>query len=141
MTIASTAAALDVHNPSDGRSVATVKVNDRESVNAMADGLRVAQGAWAETAPRERATWTHRWRDWISAHTDELTDLLQGETGRSAPTRSCRRQRHASSPPAMKFVPGRLATGLGSALGADSVFLTDVDMGARQTYLDRIRDN
>lgn len=42
---------------------------------------------------------------------------------------------------AMKFVPGRLATGLGSALGADSVFLTDVDMGARQTYLDRIRDN
>ncbi|KQY60241.1 aldehyde dehydrogenase [Aeromicrobium sp. Root495] len=85
MTIASTAAALDVRNPSDGRSVATVEVNDRESVNAIADGLRVAQGAWAETAPRERARWMRQWRDWILAHTDELTDLLQAETGKVRP--------------------------------------------------------
>lgn len=42
---------------------------------------------------------------------------------------------------AMKFVPGWLAAGLGSALGTDSVFLDDVDMGARQAYLDRIRNN
>ncbi|GAA4107307.1 SDR family oxidoreductase [Nocardioides fonticola] len=42
---------------------------------------------------------------------------------------------------AMKFVPGRVAAGLGSALGTDSVFLDDVDMGARQAYLDRIRNN
>lgn len=42
---------------------------------------------------------------------------------------------------AMKFVPGRLAAGLGTALGADSVFLDDVDAGARQAYLDRIRSN
>ena len=42
---------------------------------------------------------------------------------------------------AMKFVPGRVATGLGSALGTDSVFLDDVDMGARQAYLDRIRNS
>jgi NAD(P)-dependent dehydrogenase (short-subunit alcohol dehydrogenase family) len=42
---------------------------------------------------------------------------------------------------AMKFVPGRLATALGSALGTDSVFLDDVDMGARQAYLERIRNS
>jgi len=42
---------------------------------------------------------------------------------------------------AMKFVPGRLASALGSTLGTDSVFLDDVDMGARQAYLDRIRNN
>jgi NAD(P)-dependent dehydrogenase (short-subunit alcohol dehydrogenase family) len=42
---------------------------------------------------------------------------------------------------AMKFVPGRVATGLGAALGTDSVFLDDVDMRARQAYLDRIRGN
>lgn len=42
---------------------------------------------------------------------------------------------------AMKFVPGRLATWLGSALGTDSVFLDDVDMRIRQAYLDRIRSN
>ncbi len=41
----------------------------------------------------------------------------------------------------MKFVPGRFATALGSALGTDSVFLDDVDMGARQAYLERIRNS
>ena len=42
---------------------------------------------------------------------------------------------------AMKFVPGRLASGLGSALGTDSVFLDDVDMSARKAYLERIRNS
>jgi NAD(P)-dependent dehydrogenase (short-subunit alcohol dehydrogenase family) len=42
---------------------------------------------------------------------------------------------------AMKFVPGRVAAGLGSTLGTDSVFLADVDVNARQAYLDRIRNN
>lgn len=42
---------------------------------------------------------------------------------------------------AMKFVPGQLAARLGEALGTDSVFLDDVDMGARQAYLDRTRSN
>lgn len=42
---------------------------------------------------------------------------------------------------AMKFVPGQWASALGSALGTDSVFLDDVDMAARQAYLDRIRNN
>ena len=42
---------------------------------------------------------------------------------------------------AVKFVPRRLATGLGAALNTDSVFLADVDMAARRTYLDRIRNS
>ncbi|RHW27307.1 SDR family oxidoreductase [Nocardioides immobilis] len=42
---------------------------------------------------------------------------------------------------AMKFVPRRVAEGLAAKLGADDVFLDDVDTAARQGYLDRIRDN
>ena len=42
---------------------------------------------------------------------------------------------------AVKFVPRRLATGLGAALNTDSVFLADVDMTARRTYLDRIQNS
>jgi NAD(P)-dependent dehydrogenase (short-subunit alcohol dehydrogenase family) len=42
---------------------------------------------------------------------------------------------------AMKFVPGRVASGLSTALGADSVFLEDVDATARKAYLDRIRNS
>lgn len=42
---------------------------------------------------------------------------------------------------AMKFLPARLSSGLGAALGADSVFLDDVDMTARKAYLDRISNS
>ena len=42
---------------------------------------------------------------------------------------------------AMKFVPGQIASRLSTALGTDSVFLDDVDVQARQAYLDRIRGN
>ncbi|MGN6609940.1 MAG: SDR family oxidoreductase [Jatrophihabitans sp.] len=39
---------------------------------------------------------------------------------------------------AMKFVPTRLAATLGSTLGADTVFLDDIDTAARKNYLARI---
>ncbi len=39
---------------------------------------------------------------------------------------------------AMKFVPGRVATQLGSMLGTDTVFLDRVDNEARRAYLERI---
>lgn len=42
---------------------------------------------------------------------------------------------------AMKFVPRRLAEGLGTAMGVDTVFLDDVDTSARKGYLARIREN
>ncbi|NKQ58745.1 SDR family oxidoreductase [Amycolatopsis sp. K13G38] len=42
---------------------------------------------------------------------------------------------------AMKFIPSRLAETLSSSLGADTVFLDDVDAGARKNYLDRILTN
>ncbi|HET7735365.1 MAG TPA: aldehyde dehydrogenase family protein [Nocardioidaceae bacterium] len=79
------AATLEVRNPADGRLVQTVTVDDRESVNRIAAELRLAQRAWAEAGPRQRARWMRRWRDWILAHSDELTDLLQAETGKVRP--------------------------------------------------------
>lgn len=39
---------------------------------------------------------------------------------------------------AMKFVPDRVATQLGSMLGTDTVFLDRVDAAARQAYVERI---
>ncbi len=41
----------------------------------------------------------------------------------------------------MRFVPRRVAEGLSTALGGDDVFLDEVDMAARKSYLDRIRGN
>lgn len=39
---------------------------------------------------------------------------------------------------AMKFVPERIATQLGSMLGTDTVFLDRVDTAARQAYVERV---
>lgn len=85
MTTTTAAVALDVWNPADGRLVASLIGDDRDTVNAIAADLRSAQVQWAECGPRERARWLHLWRDWILAHTDELTDLLQAETGKVRP--------------------------------------------------------
>ena len=85
MSTTATADALEVRNPSDGRLVATIPRDDRETVNDVAADLRRAQVGWAEAGPRQRARWLYRWRDWILAHTDELTEMLQAETGKVRP--------------------------------------------------------
>ena len=80
-----TAHALQVLNPIDGQLIASLPGDDRESVDKVAAGLRDAQVAWCDTDPRDRARWMRLWRDWILAHTEELTDLLQAETGKVRP--------------------------------------------------------
>lgn len=107
MSTATTADALDVRNPADGRLVATVPpIDTRETVNSIAADLRRAQLGWAQASPRQRSRWLHRWRDWILAHTDELTDLLQAETGKVRPPDAwLRRQHRASSSPTTQTMP------------------------------------
>ncbi|MEJ7635586.1 aldehyde dehydrogenase family protein [Aeromicrobium sp.] len=85
MSTMPTVSTLEVRSPSDGRLVRTVPVDNREDVNRVAAELRSAQVAWAEAGPQERARWLRRWRGWILAHTDELTELLQAETGKVRP--------------------------------------------------------
>lgn len=85
MSTTTTEGALDVSNPADGRLIHTVPVDDHETVGRIANDLRGAQVEWAESGPRQRAEWLRRWRDWILAHTDELTETLQAETGKVRP--------------------------------------------------------
>lgn len=85
MSPTTTATMLEVRNPADGRLVETISVDDRDAVTRIATELRLAQVTWAEDGPRQRSQWLHQWRDWILAHTDELTDLLQAETGKVRP--------------------------------------------------------
>lgn len=76
---------LEVRSPVDGRLIASTPVDGRSHVDDVARELRRAQTAWAEAGPRQRAAWLRRWRGWILQHTDELTDLLQAETGKVRP--------------------------------------------------------
>lgn len=74
---------LEVANPADGRVVGAVPVTGATEVNRVAAELRMAQVGWEAIGAAERATWMRRWRTWIMAHLDELTDLLQAETGKA----------------------------------------------------------
>lgn len=78
-------AVLEVRNPADGRVVGSVPVMGARTVNEIAAELRMAQVGWEGLGPEGRAAWLTRWRDWILDHSDELTDLLQSETGKTRP--------------------------------------------------------
>ena len=85
MSVDTTPAVLEVRNPADGSLVNSVPIMDARAVNEAAAELRMAQVGWQALGPDGRATWLRRWRDWILAHADELTDLLQAETGKARP--------------------------------------------------------
>jgi betaine-aldehyde dehydrogenase len=79
------AARLSVRNPADGTLLTELAVDDGEAVTTLAAQLRRAQADWHQAGPKTRAAWLRRWRRWILEHTDELTDLLQAETGKVRP--------------------------------------------------------
>lgn len=85
MTTQLAAAPLQVRNPADHAVLAELVVDDAAAVAAAASELRRAQTEWHGAGAKARASWLRRWRRWILAHTDELTDLLQAETGKVRP--------------------------------------------------------
>ncbi len=80
-----TATTLEVTNPADGSVVGVVPIMDAREVREAAAELRMAQVAWQELGPDGRKVWMHKWRTWILDHIEELTDLLQAETGKARP--------------------------------------------------------
>ncbi|KAA1421722.1 aldehyde dehydrogenase family protein [Nocardioides humilatus] len=85
MSVETAPAVLEVRNPADGSLVESLPIDDARAVNEIAAELRMAQVGWEAIGPEGRAAWLHRWRDWILAHADELTDLLVSETGKARP--------------------------------------------------------
>lgn len=74
---------FEVHNPADGRVIATVPVHAAEQVAVMAAGLRAAQPEWEAIGPRGRARHLLDWLDWIMDNERRLLDLDQAESGKS----------------------------------------------------------
>lgn len=73
---------LTVLNPADGSVVGTVTDCSASEVYATTAELRMAQVAWQQMGPAGRKPWLEKYRRWIIAHVDELTDLLISETGK-----------------------------------------------------------
>ena len=88
-TATSTEPAQEAHQdvvvkcPATGERVGAVPVTPRPQIEAAAARLRAAQPAWQAMGAEGRAEWLGRWRDWLFDHEDELSRLMQRESGRS----------------------------------------------------------
>jgi betaine-aldehyde dehydrogenase len=73
---------ITVLNPATGETVATVGIDSPEAVAVAVARVRANQPQWEALGFRERARWLGRLRDWLLDNADEITDIMQAETGK-----------------------------------------------------------
>lgn len=73
---------LHVINPATAKRLATLPADHPGSVKAKVAAARAAQPRWAAAPLRERLAILRRFRDAVSAETDDLAELLTAETGK-----------------------------------------------------------
>jgi acyl-CoA reductase-like NAD-dependent aldehyde dehydrogenase len=73
---------VQVNAPADGGIAGTVPAMNAAAVAARAADLRAAQPTWLKLGPEGRAPFFAAYRDWLLDHAEEITDLLQLETGK-----------------------------------------------------------
>jgi aldehyde dehydrogenase (NAD+) len=55
---------------------------DAKQVAAVVSQARAASPWWASRTFAQRARYLHAWAAWLTAHTDELLELLEDEQGK-----------------------------------------------------------
>ncbi|MFL6154686.1 MAG: aldehyde dehydrogenase family protein, partial [Marmoricola sp.] len=73
---------VQVNAPADGGIAGTVPALDAAAVAARAAELRAHQAEWRDLGPDGRAPFFAAYRDWLLDNGEEITDLLQLETGK-----------------------------------------------------------
>ncbi|RNL81095.1 aldehyde dehydrogenase family protein [Nocardioides marmorisolisilvae] len=73
---------VQVNAPADGGIAGTVPALDAAAVAARAAELRANQAAWQDLGADGRAPFFAAYRDWLLDNGEEITDLLQLETGK-----------------------------------------------------------
>jgi acyl-CoA reductase-like NAD-dependent aldehyde dehydrogenase len=76
------AESLDVHNPADGSTIATLPIDDAGRVEEVVARVRSNQPAWEALGHRERARWLGKLRDWLLDNQDRIAEKMQAETGK-----------------------------------------------------------
>ena len=74
--------AIAVRNPADGDTIAVVESDSPEEVARTVSRVRAAQRGWEELGFRGRARWMAELRDWLLDNADQVTDIMQAETGK-----------------------------------------------------------
>ena len=73
---------IEVCNPADGTVVGTVPNDTADTVAAKARELRLYQPEWEALGPRGRKTWLLKFQGWVLDNAEQLTDVVQSETGK-----------------------------------------------------------
>jgi betaine-aldehyde dehydrogenase len=76
------APSFEVRNPANGSVIASVAIDGPGEVSAAAQRARAAQPAWEALGHAGRYELLGRWRDWMLANGDAITDVLERETGK-----------------------------------------------------------
>ncbi len=73
---------FDVVKPADGTVISQVAVDDPARVREVVARVRAAQPAWEALGFAGRRMWLERLRDWLLANGEEITDVMQEESGK-----------------------------------------------------------
>jgi malonate-semialdehyde dehydrogenase (acetylating) / methylmalonate-semialdehyde dehydrogenase len=79
----SSSADLDVTSPVDGNLLSTVPMSTVEELNAAVASAKAAVGPWGQKPIKERVQVFFRYRSLLEQHSDELTDLIVEENGKT----------------------------------------------------------
>lgn len=82
---ASDGSRIDVLDPATADSLTSVASGNEDDARAAVDAAAAAQGAWAATSPRERATILERAFQLMLDRKDELAELVVQEMGKALP--------------------------------------------------------
>src|ERR1700754_1238071 len=76
-------ATVEVRNPADGTVVGEVPNDSADTVAAKARELRLFQPEWEALGPRGRKRFLLKFQDWILDNVDQISDLVQAESGKT----------------------------------------------------------
>jgi betaine-aldehyde dehydrogenase len=80
--VAGAGSPLDVEDPSDGSTLATLATASAEQIDAALAGAREAQPGWVRTPAAERAELLHAVAAWLRDHTEQLAVVMTREGGK-----------------------------------------------------------
>jgi len=81
--ISSSNGILDVYSPLDGSVISKVIISSSSELDKAVEAARVAFKSWSEMPIKERTQVFFRYRNLLEQHTEELTNLVSEENGKT----------------------------------------------------------
>jgi acyl-CoA reductase-like NAD-dependent aldehyde dehydrogenase len=73
---------IEVLNPANGETIATISADTPETVAATVARVRANQADWEAMGIEGRYHWLGKLRDWLLDNSERVADTMQAETGK-----------------------------------------------------------